>query len=100
MYAAIEGSEVYHIVRNDKTLCNLDVNWDELCDAPPPGRRLCTGCKRQRDKEAQANAWFSAAVAKLKADGIDASDLDAVEKTLTRCVGGERLFRFWKNALD
>ena len=39
--------------------------------------------------------WANRAAGKLRADGIDHTDLQAVEATLTTCVGGRRLYEFW-----
>lgn len=41
------------------------------------------------------NVWANYADAKLHADGIDPTDLDAVETSLVACVGGRRLFERW-----
>lgn len=48
------------------------------------------------DKKAAAeHDWHAKAEGKLVADDIDKTDLDAVHKSLTACVGGERLYLIW-----
>ena len=39
--------------------------------------------------------WGPRADAKLRADGVNPTDLAAVEACLTACVGGQRLFQAW-----
>ncbi len=39
--------------------------------------------------------WANKAASKLRADGIDPTDLQAVEAALTVCAGGQRLYEFW-----
>ncbi len=39
--------------------------------------------------------WGQKANAKLQAENVDRSDLEAVEKCLLECVGGRRLFNAW-----
>ncbi len=39
--------------------------------------------------------WANRAASKLRADGIDPTNLQAVEAALTACAGGRRLYEYW-----
>jgi len=47
------------------------------------------------DRETFVREWSELAAAKLRADNVDPSDLQAVRKALLATVGGERLFQCW-----
>ena len=53
------------------------------------------GAMIPKTRKEMREKWVDAADAKLRADGIDRTDLVAVKKCLEACVGGHRLYQFW-----
>ena len=51
-------------------------------------------CHRTHDE--LVRSWAEAADAKLRADNVDRNDLEAVRIGLSECIGGPRLYDFWR----
>lgn len=49
-----------------------------------------------RTEEEMITAWGRMAQMKLRADGIDPNDEETAKGVLSQCVGGPRLYEYWK----